>query len=106
MTEIEETLKRIKKQTNVGFVITDRSSKIVRTSFTNEMSSKGELLRNFMPVLAKKAEDLVEDLDPTNKMTFLRIKTRGCEYMVAPDSEHYLTVVQLDENAQKPNDKR
>ena len=66
---------------------------------------KGELLRNFLPVLAKKAEDLVQDLDPTNTMTFLRIKTKGCEYMVAPDKDYYMIAVQADESQQKSNEK-
>lgn len=64
------------------------------------------MLRNTLPVLARKAEELVQDLDPANEMTFLRIKTRGCEYMVAPDRDYYLIAVQADEGAPKAADKK
>ncbi len=57
-------------------------------------------------MLTKKAEDLVQDLDPTSGLVFLRIKTRGSEYMVAPDKEFYLISVQVDEQAQKPVEKK
>ena len=63
-------------------------------------------MRNFLPVLTKKAEDLVQDLDPTNSMTFMRIKTKGCEYLVAPDKDYYLISVQADETPQRTTDKK
>ena len=39
-------------------------------------------------------------------MTFLRIKTKGCEYMVAPDKDYYVIAVQADEALQKQNEKK
>jgi dynein light chain roadblock-type len=37
---------------------------------------------------------MIRDLDPTNDLTFLRIKTRLDEIMVAPDKDYILIVVQ------------
>lgn len=54
---------------------------------------KGELLRNSLPLLAKKAEDIVTDLDPTNELTFLRIKTKNHEIMFTPDKEYYIFTI-------------
>lgn len=52
--------------------------------------NKGELLRNSLPLLAKKAENIVRDLDPTNDLLFLRIKTKSHEIMFAPDKDYYI----------------
>lgn len=46
-----------------------------------------------MPLLAKKAEDIVTDLDPTNELTFLRIKTKNQEVMFTPDKEYYIFTI-------------
>ncbi len=44
--------------------------------------------------LAAKARSCVRDLDPQNDLTFLRIRTRKHEIMVAPDKDYILIVVQ------------
>ena len=44
--------------------------------------------------LAKRAKSIVRDLDPTNELTYLRIKSRKHEVLVAPDDEYILIVVQ------------
>ena len=44
--------------------------------------------------LAQKARSIVRDLDPSNDLTFLRIKTKQNEIMVAPDKDFMLIVVQ------------
>ncbi len=52
-----------------------------------------------MPLLAKKAEMIVRDLDPTNDLLFLRIKTKSHEIMFAPDKDYYIfTVYDFDKN--------
>lgn len=44
--------------------------------------------------LADKARSVVRDLDPSNDLTFLRIRSKKHEIMVAPDKEFNLIVVQ------------
>ena len=44
--------------------------------------------------LADKARSVVRDLDPTNDLTFLRIRSKKHEVMVAPDKEFILIVIQ------------
>ena len=102
MSEAETTISRIKGHTNVGFMITDKNQKILRTNYVNENASKGELLRNALPLLAKKAENIVRDLDPTNELKFLRIKTKNVEFMVAPDDDQYVfTIYKFEENKEE-----
>lgn len=45
--------------------------------------------------LAKKARSTIRDLDPLNDLTFLRIRSKNHEIMVAPDKDYYLIVIQL-----------
>lgn len=44
--------------------------------------------------LSKRAKSIVRDLDPTNELTYLRIKSRKHEVLVAPDDDYILIVVQ------------
>jgi dynein light chain roadblock-type len=46
------------------------------------------------PPPTAKARSVVRDLDPTNDLTFLRIRSKKHEIMVAPDREFLLIVVQ------------
>jgi|TARA_B110000208_G_C11743213_1_gene420695 dynein light chain roadblock-type len=44
--------------------------------------------------LAARASSAVRTLDPTNDLTFLRIRSKKHEIMVAPDKEYMLIVIQ------------
>jgi dynein light chain roadblock-type len=44
--------------------------------------------------LSDKARSVIRDLDPSNDLTFLRIRSKKHEIMVAPDKEFILIVVQ------------
>ena len=50
--------------------------------------------------LTAKARSVVRDLDPQNDLTFLRLRSRKHEIMVAPDREYMLIVIQ-DPNAEQ-----
>lgn len=47
-----------------------------------------------MSQLADKARSVVRDLDPGNDLTFLRIRSKKHEIMVAPDKDFILIVIQ------------
>ncbi len=40
------------------------------------------------------ARDMVRDLDQTNDLTFVRISCKKFEFMIAPDKNYFLIVVQ------------
>uniref|UniRef100_A0A9L0RB29 Dynein light chain roadblock-type 2 n=1 Tax=Equus caballus TaxID=9796 RepID=A0A9L0RB29_HORSE len=44
--------------------------------------------------LTMKARSTVRDIDPQNDLTFLRIRSKKHEIMVAPDKEYLLIVIQ------------
>ena len=57
----------------------------------------GELTNKYaknLAELAQQARYLVRDLEPTNDLTFLRIRCKKYEMMVAPDKEFFLIVIQ------------
>lgn len=47
-----------------------------------------------MSQLADKAKSVVRDLDPSNDLTFLRVRSKKHEIMVAPDRDFILIVIQ------------
>ncbi|KAJ7331918.1 hypothetical protein JRQ81_014098 [Phrynocephalus forsythii] len=44
--------------------------------------------------LIMKARGTVRDIDPQNDLTFLRIRSKKNEIMVAPDKDYFLIVIQ------------
>lgn len=114
MSEIESTMTRLKKQTGVkSYIIKIKSGSeadhskaeglsmqergrhaekpkldICRKAENQDM--RGENASTFTQAaasLTQMARDLVRDLDPSNDLSFLRIKTASDEIMVAPDGE-------------------
>ena len=96
MSGVEESIQRIKSKPGIGLIITDKENKLLRSNFQGEHEKKAELLRNCLPQLTLKARSIIRDLDPTDDLVFLRIKTRSNEFMVAPDKDHMLVIVQTD----------
>ena len=44
--------------------------------------------------LSERAKSIVRDLDPSNELTYLRIKSKKHEVLVAPEEDFILIVVQ------------
>ncbi|KAJ4935592.1 hypothetical protein JOQ06_017123 [Pogonophryne albipinna] len=44
--------------------------------------------------LVMKARSTVRDIDPQNDLTFLRIRSKKNEIMIAPDKDYFLIVIQ------------
>jgi len=51
--------------------------------------------------LAAKARAVVRELDPTNELTFLRLRTKKHELMVAPEKDYIMIVIQNPNEASK-----
>lgn len=84
MSEVEETLERIKSHKGVQAVlivnsdgIPIRPSKGMDDDLTHKYSAS-------ISQLAIKARSVIRDLDPLNDLTFLRIRSKKHEIMVAP----------------------
>lgn len=93
MSEIEDTFQRICQRSNVtGIIVVNSDGMPIRSSIddTNAQNQYAHLVT----ALAAKARHCVRDLDPTNDLTFLRIRSKKNEIMVAPDKDFILIVIQ------------
>uniref|UniRef100_A0A8C7JCZ1 Dynein light chain roadblock n=2 Tax=Oncorhynchus TaxID=8016 RepID=A0A8C7JCZ1_ONCKI len=87
--EVEETLKRIQTHKGViGTIVVNAEGNT--TLITSTKVDYAGLLHQ----LTMKARSTVRDLDPQNDLTFLRIRSKKHEIMVAPDKEYLLIVIQ------------
>lgn len=97
MSEVEETINRIKTHKGVvGIVVVNLQNVPIRSTL-----DLGTTLAysNIISQLTVKARSIVRDLDPTDDLGFLRIRSKRYEIMVAPDKEYVLIVIQ-DPNAE------
>jgi dynein light chain roadblock-type len=93
-SEIEETLERIKSHKGVeGVLVVNSEGVPIRPSKGMDDEKTQKYAANISQ-LAAKARSVVRDLDPQNDLTFLRIRTKNHEIMVAPDKDYLLIVVQ------------
>jgi len=101
MADVKETLQRIKSHKGVEGVI------IVNSEGVPIRPSKGmddELTQKYaanISQLAAKARAVVRELDPTNELTFLRLRTKKHELMVAPEKDYIMIVIQNPNEASK-----
>ncbi|KAG4094339.1 roadblock-type dynein light chain [Neocallimastix lanati (nom. inval.)] len=92
MSEVEETIKRLQSHKGVeGIVIVNSDGIPIRSTLDNNLTVQYSAL---ITQLASKARSVVRDLDPQNDLTFLRIRSKKHEIMVAPDKEYILIVIQ------------
>ncbi|CAH1114617.1 unnamed protein product [Psylliodes chrysocephalus] len=90
--EVEETMKRIQSHKGiVGTIIVNSEGVPIKTTLDNTTTVQ---YAGLISSLADKARSVVRDLDPSNDLTFLRIRSKKHEIMVAPDKEFILIVVQ------------
>ena len=92
MSEVEETLNRIKTHKGVsGIVIVNLEGVPIRSTMDSRSTLQYAAL---ITQLTSKARSVVRDLDPQNELTFLRIRSKKHEIMISPDKEFILIVVQ------------
>jgi dynein light chain roadblock-type len=92
LSEVEETLTRIQSHRGVvGVLILTSSGTAIRSSLPPAETDQYAAL---ISQLATKASSVARTLDPSDDLTFLRIRSRNHEIMVAPDKEYLLIVIQ------------
>nr|XP_028600521.1 dynein light chain roadblock-type 2 isoform X1 [Podarcis muralis] len=90
--EVEETLKRIQSHKGViGTIVVNAEGIPIRTTLDNSTTVQ---YAGLLHQLTMKAKSTVRDIDPQNDLTFLRIRSKKHEIMVAPDKEYLLIVIQ------------
>ncbi|AWP02346.1 putative dynein light chain roadblock-type 1 [Scophthalmus maximus] len=92
MAEVEETLKRIQSQKGVqGIIIVNSEGIPVKTTLDNSSTVH---YAGLIHQLVMKARSTVRDIDPQNDLTFLRVRSKKNEIMIAPDKDYFLIVIQ------------
>ncbi|TMS05315.1 dynein light chain roadblock-type 2 [Larimichthys crocea] len=90
--EVEETLKRIGAQKGViGTIVVNAEGIPLRTTLDNSTSVQ---YAKVFHQLTMKARSTVRDIDPQNDLTFLRVRSKKHEILIAPENEFLLIVIQ------------
>ncbi|CAH8578730.1 unnamed protein product [Heterobilharzia americana] len=93
MSEVEEIFKRLLAHKGViGAIIVSSDGIAIRTSMDNSTTNHYCAL---IQQLIAKSRSAVRDLDPSNDLTFLRIRSTRNEIMVAPVIFPYLVIMQI-----------
>ena len=95
MAEVEERIVRIKNHKGVkGLLIVDENGKFLRSTMPSNIDTAPKQYAQKVTELAKKARSVVRDIDPTNDLTFFRVRSKRQEILVAPDKNLFLIVIQ------------
>uniref|UniRef100_A0A3B4YSX6 Dynein light chain roadblock n=1 Tax=Seriola lalandi dorsalis TaxID=1841481 RepID=A0A3B4YSX6_SERLL len=90
--EVEETLKRIEAHKGViGTIVVNAEGIPIRTTLDNSTTVQ---YAGHLRHLTMKARSTVRDMDPQNDLTFLRIRSKKHEILVAPENDFLLIVIQ------------
>ncbi|XP_045780815.1 dynein light chain roadblock-type 2 [Maniola jurtina] len=90
--EAEETVRKLAMHKGVvGVIVVNGEGIPIKTTLENHVSVQ---YAGLMSALVDKAKSVVRDLDPSNDLTFLRIRSKRNEVMVAPDKDFILIVIQ------------
>ncbi|XP_013396489.1 dynein light chain roadblock-type 2 [Lingula anatina] len=82
MAEIEETIKRLQAHKGViGVIVVSSEGIPIRSTLDNSTTVQYATL---VTSLCGKARHTVRDLDPANDLSFVRIRSKKHEIMVAP----------------------
>lgn len=88
----QEVTSRICQNVQEFIIINNVQEMPVHSTFEN--STTIQLIKNLAGGLVPAANSAIRDLDPTGKLTYLRIQTKKYELLVAPEDEFTLIVQQ------------
>merc|ERR1712037_1038920 len=90
--ELEETLKRLQNHKGVtGVIVIDGKGTVTKSSLDNTTTSK---MAGLVKGITNQARSVVRDLDPVNELAFLRLRSTKTEFLIAPDKDYVLVVLQ------------
>eukprot|EP00794_Sanderia_malayensis_P019376 gene19376-21299_t len=90
--DVEACLSRIKTHTGVlGVIVVNKDDIPVKTTLDNQTT---QLYTEHCRQLSQLARHTVRDVDPTNDLTFLRIRSKKNEIVIAPDQGYTIITIQ------------
>uniref|UniRef100_A0A1I7ZWT2 Dynein light chain roadblock n=1 Tax=Steinernema glaseri TaxID=37863 RepID=A0A1I7ZWT2_9BILA len=91
MVDVDETIKRLQTQKDVvGVVIMDTKGRVIRSTLDDETTTQTSTL---LHQLCDKSAWVVKEMDPTNDLTFLRLRTKKNEIMISPNKDYLMAVL-------------
>eukprot|EP00092_Neocalanus_flemingeri_P034133 GFUD01037119.1.p1 GENE.GFUD01037119.1~~GFUD01037119.1.p1 ORF type:complete len:113 (-),score=25.91 GFUD01037119.1:141-434(-) len=91
-SEVEEKLKHLVGHKGViGTVVVNNEGIPIKSTLDNTTTSQYSGIIN---TLVNQAKTMFKDIDPSNDINFLRIRTKKHEFMVVPDNDFLFIVVQ------------
>mmetsp|Transcript_16032 Transcript_16032/g.22837 ORF Transcript_16032/g.22837 Transcript_16032/m.22837 type:complete len:112 (+) Transcript_16032:162-497(+) len=92
MKDVEETINRIKSHKGVeGILVMTNQGEIIQSTLTDDQAtSYGSILTN----LIRNASNLVKAVDPGEDLTFVTVRSKNKDIMVANDKDFMLVVIQ------------
>ena len=94
MSEVEETIERIRVQEGVeNYVICNRQGQVLRRR-QDMTQEEAEKFASSMMALTVQARGVVRDMDPKNELKYLRVRARKQEILVAFDTQFIVIVTQ------------
>merc|ERR1712109_380277 len=92
MSETDDIIKRIQQQPGVtGAVIFNNDGIAIRTTLDNSTTVQ---YSGLLHSLTNKARSVIREIDPQNDLAFLRVRTKKSEFMIAPDKDYNMVVIQ------------
>jgi len=90
--EVEESMKRLLSHKGViGLVVINSDGIPIKSTLDNALSIE---YAGQIQLLVEKARSMIKDMDSTNDLTFVRLRSKKHEVLVAPDKEYALIVIQ------------
>lgn len=65
--------------------------RVIRSTLDDEATNQHSLL---LQSICERSKNLIHELDPSNDLTFLRLRTKKNEIMIAPDKNYLLAVIE------------
>jgi dynein light chain roadblock-type len=91
-SEVEETLKRLVSHKGViGTIIVNADGIPIKSTLDSHTTTQYSGLMN---QLVDQAKTMFKEIDSSNDLTFMRLRTKKHEIMVAPDRDYLLIVIQ------------
>lgn len=79
----------------MGYLILSHDGRIIREKLSlPDSDSLSSVYAKEITELTAKARSVVRDLNPQNDLTFLRMRTKSTEVLIAPEKEYVLIVIQ------------
>lgn len=92
MSEVDETMKRLQSHKGVtGLIVIDKEGIPIRSTLDNSTTVQ---YAGLITQLANKARSVIRDIDPQNDLTFVRVRSKKYEIIIAPEKEFLLIVIQ------------